>query len=388
MKFVLSFLLLCVSLFGSEKPLSKIALGSCSNQWKAMPAFKEVVKHKPELMVMMGDNVYSDYFPKEGISNSNYKELWENNPFRNKEGATEPAEPENAQEMISFFKKIYAMLADDEGFAMLRKSTPMIATWDDHDYGRNDVLADFRYKEESRKIFLDFWGEPEGTPRWSQKGGIYTSYMYGPKTKRVQVIMLDTRFNRTPQYKVDDKTYKERYEKYNQGDYLVNPGYDANMLGEEQWAWLEEELKKEADVRLIISSIQVLAEFNGWEAWSLFPKERERLYELIKKTDAQGVIISSGDVHYGEIVKLDRCNDYPIWELTTSGINQGWPKIPANDVRVGDYYNKANFGTITIDWERKDPLITMNIFTETNERVLTQSIPLSSINKKYKKLAH
>ncbi len=160
------------------------------------------------------------------------------------------------------------------------------------------------------------------------------------------------------------------------------------MLGEEQWAWLEEELKKEADVRLIVSSIQVLAEFNGWEAWSLFPKERERLYDLIKKTDAQGVVFSSGDVHYGEIVKLERCNDYPLWELTTSGINQGWPKIPANDVRVGDYYDKANFATLTIDWERKDPLITMNIFTETNEHVLTQSISLSSINRSYKDFAH
>lgn len=385
-KFVLSFLLLCVSLFGAEKPLSKIALGSCSNQWMPMPAFKEIIKHKPELMIMMGDNIYSDYYPKEG--NLKHQEAWESNPFKNEEGAKKVAEPEDAQEMIAFFNKIYGMLAEDEGFALLRKTTPIIATWDDHDYGRNDVLEDFRYKEQSRKIFLNFWGEPKGTPRWNQKEGIYTSYMYGPKTKRVQIIMLDTRFNRTPQYKMEEKAFKERYEKYNQGDYLVNPGYEANMLGEEQWAWLEEELKKEADVRLIVSSIQVLAEFNGWEAWSLFPKERERLYDLIKKTDAQGVVFSSGDVHYGEIVKLERCNDYPLWELTTSGINQGWPKIPANDVRVGDYYDKANFATLTIDWERKDPLITMNIFTETNEHVLTQSISLSSINRSYKDFAH
>lgn len=385
-KLLLSFLILAVSVIASEKPLSKIALGSCSNQWIPMPAFKEVIKHKPELMIMMGDNVYSDYFPKEGVLQ--HQKEWEENPFKNDEGATKPAEPEDAQKMIAFFKKMYGLLAADEGFAMLKKQVPIIATWDDHDYGRNDVGADFRYKEQSREIFLEFWNEPKDSKRWKQKGGIYTSYMYGPKNKRIQVILLDTRFNKTPQYKIEKGAFEKRYEEYNQGDYLVNPGYDASLLGEEQWLWLENELTKEADIRLIISSIQVLAEFNGWEAWSLFPKERERLYELIEKTDAQGVILSSGDVHYGEIVQMERCNNYPIWELTTSGINQGWEKIPANNLRVGEYYSKPNFGTISVDWKRADPLITLSIFTETNELILTKSIPLSSINKHHKRLTH
>jgi len=384
-KLLFGLFMLAATLMATERPLSKIALGSCSNQWIPMPAFEEIRKHKPELMVMMGDNVYSDYFPSEG--ELKHKEEWENNPFRNEEGATKPAEPDDVEQMRTFFHKMYGMLAADKGFTMLRKETPMIATWDDHDYGRNDVGADFRYKEQSRKIFLEFWGEPKGSERWSQKGGIYTSYMYGPKDKRVQVIVLDTRFNKTPQYKIERKAFEARYAKFNQGDYLVNPGYDAQLLGEEQWAWLKEELQKEADVRIIVSSIQILAEFNGWEAWSIFPKERERLYELLEKTDAQGVIITSGDVHYGEIVKMDRCNNYPLWELTTSGINQGWPKIPANNLRVGEYYDKPNFATITIDWERQDPMITMSIFTEENKAVLTQSIALSSINKKYKKAA-
>ncbi|MCH9813065.1 MAG: alkaline phosphatase family protein [Epsilonproteobacteria bacterium] len=377
--FLVISLILSTLSFASDKPLSTIGLGSCSNQWIPMPAFKEIIKHKPELMVMMGDNVYSDYFPKEG--DLKHEKEWEENPFRNRDPFKEGAEPDDSKEMIAFFHKMYKMLSDDEGFKALRKTTPFIATWDDHDYGRNDVLADFRYKEQSRKIFLEFWGEPENTPRWTQKGGIYTSYMYGPKGKRIQVIMLDTRFNRTPQYKIEKKAFKDRYAKFNQGDYLVNPGYEANMLGDEQWSWLEDELKKDADLRIIVSSIQVLAEFNGWEAWSLFPTERERLYQLIDTTGAEGVILASGDVHYGEIVKKERCGKYPLWEITSSGINQGWPKIPANNVRVGDYYDKPNFGFIKVDWEVKDPKITFEIYSEDNKLVRSESVTLSSLKK-------
>ena len=57
------------------------------------------------------------------------------------------------------------------------------------------------------------------------------------------------------------------------------------MLGEAQWAWLAERLREPADLRLLVSSIQVLAEGHGWERWGNLPAERERLIRLIAETE-------------------------------------------------------------------------------------------------------
>ena len=43
-----------------------------------------------------------------------------------------------------------------------------------------------------------------------------------------------------------------------------------------------------AEVRLIGSSIQVVAEDHGWEKWSNLPLERDRLYRLIGTPGPRG----------------------------------------------------------------------------------------------------
>ena len=77
------------------------------------------------------------------------------------------------------------------------------------------------------------------------------------------------------------------------------------MLGEDQWRWLAEQLRVPAEVRLLVSSIQVVAEDHGWEKWMNFPHERERLFKLIRETGAEGVIILSGDRHLAELSMMD-----------------------------------------------------------------------------------
>jgi alkaline phosphatase D len=72
-----------------------------------------------------------------------------------------------------------------------------MATWDDHDYGENDAGAEYPMKEASRDLFLRFWNEPAGSPR-HDRDGVYTSARFGPPGRRVQVTLLDLRWNRTP----------------------------------------------------------------------------------------------------------------------------------------------------------------------------------------------
>ena len=99
--------------------------------------------------------------------------------------------------------------------------------------------------------------------------------------------------------------------------YVPNKDPEASMLGEQQWRWLEAQLREPAEVRLLNSSVQVVAGEKGAESWGNFPHERRRLYDLIGKTRASGVIIVSGDVHFAEIWRTDD-GPYPLYDFTSS----------------------------------------------------------------------
>ena len=75
-------------------------------------------------------------------------------------------------------------------------------------------------------------------------------------------------------------------------------------------------------LRIIASSIQLIPTEHCWEKWANFPKERIRMFELLRTTDASGVIVISGDRHLGEIsvLPLDYLG-YPLYEITSSGLN-------------------------------------------------------------------
>eukprot|EP01052_Picozoa_sp_SAG31_P038237 SAG31_NODE_5071_length_2761_cov_4.024793_1_plen_82_part_00 len=71
------------------------------------------------------------------------------------------------------------------------------------------------------------------------------------------------------------------------------------MLGAEQWQWLESVLRQPADLRLIVSSVQLAVAGHGYERWGLMPTELQRFYDLIDSTRAAGVVVLSGDRHIG-----------------------------------------------------------------------------------------
>ena len=66
------------------------------------------------------------------------------------------------------------------------------------------------------------------------------------------------------------------------GKYLPNPGKAVTLLGDTQWRWLEQQLKQPAELRLIVSSTQIVANEKGMDEWGAFPHERQRLFDLIK----------------------------------------------------------------------------------------------------------
>jgi alkaline phosphatase D len=317
-------------------PPRRIAFGSCAHQDRPQPIWQSVVAARPDLFLFLGDTIYAD------------------------------------TKDMEVMRKKYAKLAALPGWQKLRRTCPVLATWDDHDYGANDAGAEYPKKDESQQLFLDFFGVARDSPRRSQKG-VYHAQLFGPPERRLQVILLDTRYFRSP--------LKKRGKFVpNVGPYVPNPDKAATMLGEAQWRWLEEQLLMPAKVRLLVSSIQVVAEDHGWEKWDNLPHERERLYRLIRDTKAAGVVILSGDRHLGELSVMDAGVGYPLFDLTSSGINmasKSWRPLEVNRHRVGTMNDGNNFGMVLIDWDRPDPLLTLQIRDEQGDVTVGQKLPLS-----------
>lgn len=323
----------------SAQVLQRIAFGSCANQTREQPIWTQVLEAEPDLFIMLGDNVYAD--------------------------TDDPGQ----------LQASYEQLAAQPGFQRLRESTQLIATWDDHDYGQNDIGADYVAKAESRRIMLDFFEEPADSPRRTQADGIYTSYRFGDEDQIVQVILLDLRWSRSQLISVSDPERLRQRSADKRGPYDANLSTDAQLMGAMQWRWLERQLQQPADLRIIGSSIQLLAEFTGWETWANYPKERQRFIELLARYQAEPIVIISGDVHWSELSRIDEtANDWPLIELTSSGLTEEWTAISPNRHRVGQAFAQANFGLIEIDWEQSPPAVILSITNEQGQQLIHQAI--------------
>jgi alkaline phosphatase D len=157
------------------------------------------------------------------------------------------------------------------------------------------------------------------------------------------------------------------------------PDLAATMIGEPQWRWLEAQLREPADLRILASSLQVLADFAGWEGWINFAHDQARLFEAIRASRANRLICISGDTHYGEISKLETNVPYAIWDFTSSGLTEVWPVTPPNALRQGDVWRDRNFGLIVIDWSRPAPVVTVEIRDEKGTPRLAQTVDTASL---------
>lgn len=317
---------------------TRIAFGSCADQSLPQPIWEAVTRYAPQLFIFLGDNVYGD------VSSAAVTEL----------------------------REAYSQALSIPGYRQIASRQPVLAVWDDHDYGANDAGAEFPYKYESKALFLDFWQVPLTDPRRGREG-IYHAQTFGPAGQRVQVLLLDTRWFRSPLLPTDDRGApgKERY--------VPDPNPDKTILGAAQWEWLEKQLREPADVRLVVSSIQVLAEGHGWERWGNLPAERERLFDLLSQTGANDVVLLSGDRHLAALYEYSDGIPYPLHEITSSSLNRPyWDPYEADPARTGAVYGAENFGTVDIDWWAKT--VTLSVRSLNGEAVRSVTIPLATLS--------
>ena len=311
----------------AEEPgpaLHRIAFGSCNRDYKPQPLWKPICECKPDLWIWLGDIVYG-----------------------------------RADDLTDLARK-YRSEKNKPDYVALRRQCRIIGTWDDNDYGVSDGGKENPNKVECQRLLLDFLDEPAESPRRKQ-AGVYTSYTFGPPGKRVRIILLDGRY------------FREK------------PGAKSDMLGADQWQWLEQQLTgSDADVHLIGSGIQVIANEHPYEKWDDFPKSRQRLFDLIARSGAPNVIFLSGDRHLGEISRLTESHiAQPIYDITSSGMTHHAKDNlfhsfthETNHFRCGQNFVDLNFGLIEFNWDAAPPTVTLQVRDVNNTVRCEQKVSL------------
>jgi alkaline phosphatase D len=306
--------------------ITRFAFGSCLNENRSMAFWDVIAGQKPQAFLLIGDNVYGDT------------------------GSLSDA-------AVPTLAASYRKLSSRQEFDRFRRTVPMITTWDDHDMGANDAGGSFAFKEYTEQMYESFWNssdEVRGRP------GIYDSRIIGPVGKRVQFIVLDTRFFRS-----DTARMPYRDPAPALGWTIPNDDPNATILGDAQWTWLAKELEKPAELRFIISSIQVLTRAHNYESWYNFPREQARLFALLKSKNALNAILLSGDRHSGAIYKqADADPKKAIWEITSSSLNFAFGKgddraKEPDPLRTTGFWGIPNFGQIDINWANKNVTLSL-----------------------------
>ncbi len=286
----------------------RVCFGSCARFQidRVQPIWGVVQGLEPDLFFWLGDNIYGD-----------------------------SRDPEILAEE-------YRRQRDVASLQPLIREVPQLAIWDDHDYGLNNHNASHPAKEVALGTFRQYWANPAyglpGAP------GIFFAYHYGG----VDFFFLDNRFYRSPN---DDPD-----------------GPDKTMLGERQFAWLVDRLT------LSTAAFKVLVIGGGWntgrgadgDAWSAFQHERDRLFATIAEEKIEGVLLFSGDTHFGELNRIPVSGSYDLIEVVSSPLAQApdgdAPSLARGESRVRESYHLSpNVAVVDFDTTQDDPQARINL---------------------------
>lgn len=234
----------------------------------------------------------------------------------------------------------------------LLRSTPQLATWDDHDFGYNNSDGASPYKQDALQVFRNFWANPGYGE--AANPGVYFKQHYGG----VDFFVLDGRYHRDATDKTDDA--------------------GKTMLGAAQKAWLKRELKASR------TPFKVLAIGGGWssaenekggDSWGVYLTERNEIFDFIRDQDIGGVVCISGDSHMGELNCIPRSEQggYDFYDFCSSPLAQ-MPAAKntrqAPEVRVRDTWTRSvNVGLMRFDMTGAEPTLTYTLHDAMGEPV-------------------
>lgn len=242
----------------------------------------------------------------------------------------------------------------DRSFPLLQ---PMLgsmhnyATWDDHDYGPNNSDRSFIAKELTREAFELWWPNPTYGVNGAEEG-ITTFFEWAD----CDFFMMDDRTYRSPENR---KT--GRHEIY----------------GKEQIEWLIDALtSSEAPFKFIVMGSTALNPDPISENWESYPEEKDYFLEMIVKEEIDGVIFLTGDIHRGELTKMERENNYPLYEVTASPLSAGVSSYEGpNRNRVeGTRVMERNFAYFSVTGPKNNRSLNIKMYNADGDEKWTYTI--------------
>lgn len=222
-----------------ERGVVRIGFGHSLIGPGAQTTWRAVAAKKPDLFILMGDNIYSN--------------------------STVPSKQ----------RRMYLKFRADPHFRAFGATTPIYAVWDDHDYGINNSDRTQLGKERSLKTFNEIWPNPPSQA--VQTPGIWTRFTVG----QAEFFLLDVRYHRSPNTDPD--------------------GPDKTMLGKEQREWFVKALAaSDAVFKFPVSGSSWNC--GGVEAWNhAFLHEYDAILAQVRANRVAGIILLGGDQHYCKI---------------------------------------------------------------------------------------
>lgn len=273
----------------------------------------------PDLLLLLGDNVYID----------------------------NPTHPE-------IQRYCYYRRQSRPEFQRLVCQTPVYAIWDDHDFGVNDCWygtdpEEPAWKPDVLEVFRQNWVNPAYGGEDTR--GVWFAFDRGP----VRVIMTDGRY------------YRSNPE--------VKP---STMLGDAQKTWLIETLRNSTDVPFVLLASGVPwspgTKGSSLDTWDGFPEEREEIFTTLDTTPLKHLLLISADRHRSDIWKIDRPGSEPLYEFESSRLTNKHVHQTMDDA-LFSYNELQSFGMIEFEAEGGDKGMQLTIVNINGEKVHTMHLP-------------
>ena len=279
-------------------------------------AFHTIRETEPDVLLLLGDNVYSD-------------------------------DPESAAMQHYCY---YRRQARPE-FSGLVARAPVFSIWDDHDFGLNDCVEGPEidvppWKREVYRVFRNNWINPAYGGGHANPGCYYDFYLGD-----VHFIMLDGRYYRN----------------------LDPEKGEVSMLGSAQRRWFLEKLKaSRGTFKVLCSPVPWVFEAKGdsQDTWNGFREERRMIFDFLAEHQIEGVVLMSADRHRSDLWRIDRDDGYALYEFNSSRLtNQHLHKTM--EKALFSYNEKPSFGLVDFDTAVDDPEVSYSVVTIDGEVVNT-----------------
>lgn len=240
-------------------------------------------------------------------------------------------------------------------FREFLESTSVYAIWDDHDAAIDDIwmgpyLEKPVWKLPMLQHFKQQWVNPSyGT---AENPGCYFNFSIG----EIEFFMLDCRFYRT-------NPFKEK----------------RTMLGAEQKKWLKDKIvDSRAMIKVIVSSVPwaLQAKPGSKDTWAGFESERKEIFDFLSENKIDGVILLSADRHRTDAWKIERDNDYPLYEFQSSRLTNIHTHEIMKEALIA-YNEKCSFGALEFNFNEKK--ILFEIVNIDNEIINSLVVNLSEL---------